>query len=145
MTGKDTMNLSAEHKLILKGKICPYCKQETELIDSVLIYGKPYGLIYACRDCDAYVGVHKGTTRALGRLANKELRELKKKAHHYFDKLWMSGQMTRTEAYSWLSLELGLPISFTHIGMFGPDTCKEAIHLSKNKLKHERRQKVTAG
>ena len=31
-------------------------------------------MIYICKPCDAYVGVHKGTDKALGRLANKELR-----------------------------------------------------------------------
>lgn len=60
---------------IFKGKVCPYCKEQTEYVDSACIYGKSYGMIYLCRKCDAYVGVHKGTNKALGRLANKELRQ----------------------------------------------------------------------
>ena len=37
-------------------------------------YGVDYGMIYYCPQCGAYVGVHKGTDRAKGRLANAELR-----------------------------------------------------------------------
>ena len=66
---------------IIAGKICPYCGKPTEYVDSSIIYGRSYGMIYLCRDCRAYVGVHKGTDQALGRLANAELREAKKEAH----------------------------------------------------------------
>lgn len=63
---------------IMAGKTCPYCLQGTKLVDSSLVYGKSYGLIYFCRHCYSYVGVHKGTEKALGRLANAELRAAKK-------------------------------------------------------------------
>jgi hypothetical protein len=36
--------------------------------------GIDYGMIYYCPKCRAYVGVHAGTDRAKGRLANAELR-----------------------------------------------------------------------
>lgn len=72
---------------LLTGKICPYCGRSTEYVDSSVIYGRSYGMIYLCRDCRAYVGVHKGTDQALGRLANAELREAKKEAHFYFDQV----------------------------------------------------------
>ena len=49
---------------ILSGKICPYCGNRTEYVDSSVIYGRSYGMIYLCWDCMAYVGVHKGTDRA---------------------------------------------------------------------------------
>jgi len=56
-------------------------------------------MIYLCRSCDAYVGVHKGTDKPKGRLANAELREYKKKAHSAFDPLWRFGGMMRRQAY----------------------------------------------
>ena len=59
---------------------CDYCGRETEYVDSKVIYGKSYGKIYLCRNCMAYVGVHKGTDKPLGRLANAELRNWKKAA-----------------------------------------------------------------
>lgn len=55
----------------LTGHICPYCGCFAEFVDSSCVYnGKSYGMIYLCRPCVAWVGVHKGTDNALGRLAN---------------------------------------------------------------------------
>ena len=80
--------LSSE-ELTNKGLLCPYCLNLTEYVDSSIIYGKSYGMIYLCKRCDAYVGVHRGTAKSLGRLANKTLRHWKKEAHRYFDNIWM--------------------------------------------------------
>lgn len=129
---------------ILTGKICPYCGKRTEFVDSSVIYGRSYGMIYLCRDCRAYVGVHKGTDRALGRLANKELREAKKEAHFYFDqiaktnlinKIWnihIPNMSNRNKAYLWLSNQLNIPYEFCHIGMFDIDCCKRVVELCKS-------------
>jgi hypothetical protein len=119
---------------IFKGKICPYCKKPTEYIDSTYLYGKSYGMIYICKKCDAYVGVHKGTNKALGRLANAELRYWKKEAHRYFDPIWKSSLKSRRSAYKWLSQKLKLPGTYTHIGMFGVETCKKVVELCKKEL-----------
>lgn len=119
---------------ILKGKICPYCKKPTEYIDSSYLYGKSYGMIYICKPCDAYVGVHKGTDKALGRLANKDLRYWKKQAHYYFDQIWKSSLKSRRGAYKWLSVHLKIPGTYTHIGMFGVETCKKVVELCKKEL-----------
>ena len=126
--------LTNRHKLIIHGKICPYCGKDTEFMDSSIVYGKSYGMIYICRTCNAYVGVHKGTDQALGRLANKQLRVLKHEAHEYFDKIWRFKLMKRTEAYTWLSSVLELPEEYTHIGMFSEKTCRQVIYVSKQLL-----------
>lgn len=55
------------------------------------VYGRVYGNggCYLCDDCKAYVGVHDiKNKKPLGRLANKELRELKMACHRKFDPLW---------------------------------------------------------
>lgn len=116
---------------ILQGKICPYCKEKTQYVDSAIIYGKSYGMIYLCKPCDAYTGVHKGTDKALGRLANKELRYWKKQAHKYFDILWKEGDEKRGDVYKRLAKELDIPIDYCHIGMFSIETCKKVIEWSK--------------
>lgn len=140
-------------KDIAHAKKCPYCGEKPEYVDSAVIYGQSYGMIYLCKDCDAYVGVHHSTSRrALGRLANKELREAKKRAHFYFDQLWKrkiqqgikeqpsrkKGKnyicwrgKCRTEAYKWLGKELGTPKKFTHIGMFDSKLCAEVERICK--------------
>jgi len=119
---------------IFAGKICPYCNQSTEYIDSSYVYGKSYGMIYICKKCDAYCGVHKGTDKALGRVANAELRELKKLAHATFDPIWQSNMKSRHEAYWWLSNQLNIPKEYTHIGFFGVETCKKVIKICKFEL-----------
>jgi hypothetical protein len=108
--------------------VCPYCRNKAKLTDSAHLYGgRSYGLVWDCRPCDAYVGVHKGTTVALGRLANAELRAWKIKAHAAFDPLWRSGRMTRHEAYALLGEKMKLPPKRVHIGMFDIDQCKRVV------------------
>ena len=76
--------------------VCPYCGEKVKLSSNKVIYGKSIGngKVYRCTNqwCDSYVGVHTGTNTPLGRLANKELRLLKNKAHRLFDGLWKSRQ-----------------------------------------------------
>jgi len=122
---------------ILTGKICPYCGKETELIDSAEIYGTSYGPMYICRDCKAYVGCYTGTERALGRLANAELREAKKRAHHYLDQLWMPNKHKRYGVYSWLSRQLGIPRDVTHIGMSDIEQCNRIAEIAIARMKEK--------
>jgi hypothetical protein len=127
------MKITDLHLKIIRAEICPYCKGDTKLADSTVVYKKSYGPIYLCQPCNAWVGCHKGTTKPLGRLADAELRYYKKEAHAAFDKLWRLTLMDRKQAYKWLSDELGIPPQYTHIGMFKIDTCKKVIDLSKRK------------
>lgn len=129
--------------LILTGKLCPYCGSKTNFTDSKKIYqGVSYGMVYVCWPCNAYVGVHIGTKRALGRLANSELRIWKKEAHAWFDPLWkkkvskgVSKYEARNAAYTWLSENLGIIKEFTHIGMFDVSQCKQVVELCKKHYK----------
>jgi len=90
-------------------------------------------MVYLCRPCDAYVGVHKGTDRPLGRLANAELRHWKNAAHASFDPLWQFGKYRgrRNDAYRWLAEKMGLPEEKTHIGMFDVAQCQKVIILTE--------------
>ena len=118
---------------VLSGLVCPYCGKPSVLIDSREVYGRSYGLMRMCRDCDAYVGCHKGTDIAMGRLANKELRVAKKEAHSAFDALWKSGMMGRKEAYAFLSEAMGIEKDRCHIGMFDTGQCREAARIAIKK------------
>ena len=91
----------------MKGRIviCDYCGTPADFVDSSVVYhGHSFGMIYLCPRCGAYVGVHKGSDKPLGRLANSELRNWKKAAHAAFDPLWKYGPYRgrRNEAYRWL-------------------------------------------
>lgn len=121
--------------------LCPYCKRDAQFVDSAIIYGISYGMIYHCRGCDAYVGVHKETNRPLGSLANAELRKARKKAHSIFDPLWQTGSINaiwshympkitnRDKAYLWLSKQMNINKEKCHIAMFNEDQCKQAIEI----------------
>ena len=135
--------MGINEKDILSGKICPYCGRPTELVDSSVVYGKSYGMIYLCKPCDAYVGLNKMTGKSLGRLANKELREAKIQAHYWFDQIARTGLInkiyrkfipntpSRQKAYIWLSMKLNIPVDKCHIGMMDVDDCKRVTELCK--------------
>lgn len=114
----------------IKNPVCPYCNKDSKLAGGSEIYPHRRDLhalnFYLCRQCDAYVGTHKGTTKALGRLANKELRKAKTKTHKSFDPIWQDGFMKRQEAYVWLAKVLNISLDECHIGMFDIDTCHRA-------------------
>ena len=108
---------------------CNYCGKPARLVDSSCVYGRSYGMIYYCADCNAWVGVHRHNNKPLGILANAQLRQYKKRAHLYFDRLWKSKRMTRSEAYEWLSKQLGKKPEKTHIGMFEVGDCQQVIKV----------------
>ena len=115
------MRLTEKQNKIYEGLICPYCGRETELADADKIYKtKGLGMVRLCRSCFAWVGVYtsgpnKGVAK--GRLANASLRGLKVKMHAEFDRLH-NNQEERAEVYRTLSGFMGLPLEYTHIGMF---------------------------
>ena len=54
--------------------------------------------------------------------------------HHYFDKLYTSGRMTKQEAYRWLANFLQAPQSQAHIGYLGEYTCRQVLQACKEML-----------
>jgi len=120
---------------VINAKICPYCKSETRLTTETVIYGKEYKgrKVICCKNfpiCDSYVGTHDDN-KPLGRLANKELRNLKKQAHVFFDKIWKENLIDRDVLYMQLASFLKLPLQYTHIGMFQEKTCLKVEKWAK--------------
>ncbi|HHW44651.1 MAG TPA: hypothetical protein GXX25_12780 [Desulfotomaculum sp.] len=123
----------SEEKILQK---CPYCGSNSKLVDSKLIYGISYGMAYVCEKypaCDAYVGTHKGTIWPRGTLANKELRNYRKKAHLLFDSIWEAAGISRTQAYKWLAKKLDIPVESAHIGYFDLSMCQKVINICMKK------------
>lgn len=128
---------------IYEGRVCPYCGQPSILTDSAEIYGQSYGNIYLCRPCQAWVGVHKTTNQALGRLGTKELRALHKEAHRWFDQLYemdiikelypayVQGMSGREKAYLWLAQQMGIKKEYCHIGYFDEQQSRQVIELCR--------------
>lgn len=116
---------------------CPYCTAPVKRVKGNVIYPHRKDLadkdFIACIPCWAYVGCHARTGEPLGRLANKELRAAKMMAHAAFDPIWQNDEMTRTEAYAWLSKQLNLHARYTHIGMFDVEDCKRVVTVCKTR------------
>lgn len=110
--------------------ICPYCAGKVIFTDSAGLYhGKSYGMIYLCTNCNASVGVHRGTNKPLGTLANSALKLKRMEAHTIFDGWWKSCHLHRSETYEWLAGEMKLPVYQTHIGQFDMAQCEQVIQI----------------
>ena len=99
------------------------------------VYGKIYGNggCYLCDDCKSYVGVHNTKTKKpLGRLATKELRDLKMKCHSKFDPLWKKYNFKRQDCYGYLAYKLDLNFRETHFGWFDKEYLEKALEVLNN-------------
>ena len=65
--------------------------------------------MYECPKCHNRVGIHKGTTKALGCIPTPELKRARMKVHDLIDPLWKSGKIKRGKLYAMISKELGYP------------------------------------
>lgn len=116
-------------------KVCNLCEGEVEYISNAQIYGRQYGsgFCYRCRACGAYVGTHKPQPRkALGILANTEMREWKQKCHNQFDPFWQEHkdkQRRRKNLYIRLAGEMGIDVRDCHFGYFDLDQLKMAYRI----------------
>ncbi len=124
--------------------ICPYCKQQSSLVTGETVYPNPSlfylhrQYFYYCQPCDAYVGCHGMSKVPLGSMANRTLRDLRKKAHAAFDPLWRSKvrmgapkKKARLEAYTWLANRMGMDLKTCHIGMMNDEQCQRVVLVVK--------------
>ncbi len=125
-TCNDTRVVADEHAVSQAGHSmpCPYCARPTIRTNGFVVYGRldlKSKRIIACFHCDAWVGCHSSTGEPLGAIANKEVRDARRRGHAAFDPLWdkdkarkgMPAGWTppfhgRPSAYAWLAKELGL-------------------------------------
>ena len=68
------------------------------------------------------------------RLANKELRLLKNKAHRLFDALWKSRQYYRDTCYKQLAWKMNIDPKICHFGWFDKDLVLQAINILEKGL-----------
>ena len=115
---------------------CPYCGANVvyRSADGIYKENKDHTMLYVCGnypECDAYVRAHAGSGKPMGSLADHRLRKLRKLAHESFDRLYLSGRMTRQDAYQWLADILDAPMSEAHIGHMGEYYCNQVIKKSR--------------
>lgn len=110
---------------------CPYCNEKAEWTENKAIYGKNYGksyMVYLCKPCDAYVGCHLNSKRPLGTMANRDLREWRKRTHAVIDPIWKNGLLPRTKVYEILDKYFGFEV---HVGESNEEMCKKIITNAK--------------
>ena len=88
---------------------CPYCGKPAELVDSKAVYGVSYGNLWLCRACDAYVSAKTGTDEPTGRLAKRDLRQLRKMAKSMIDEFARGARLSRAELRDWIAARAGVP------------------------------------
>ena len=59
------------------------------------------------------------------------LNSLRTYAHNDFDRIWQRRHMSRTQAYAWLSENMGTKPQNTHIAQFSAEQCREVIRLAQ--------------
>ena len=122
--GADAMKRKKKQPVIR----CPYCGRTAVLQKASYVYREKAldEYLYVCSGypaCDAYVGVHAGTLRPKGSLANGDLRHKRIEAHRLFDAIWKNGIMSRKDAYRWIQDTFSLSDSQAHIGQFSDYRC----------------------
>ena len=121
---------------------CPYCGSSViyRSADGIYKDNPRRTMLYVCSRypaCDSYVRVHAGTKIPVGELANQPLRTLRRQAHHYFDQVYLSGLMSKQEAYLWLAQITCTPQSRAHIACMGEYNCRIIIEESRRLLEQQ--------
>lgn len=112
--------------------VCRYCGYAVKCVLNSEVYGVQYGhwpYVYACQQCDAYVGLHHLTAVPLGTLANQQLRNLRVSSKALFHKYIAKKGLSRTAGYLWLAEFLGIEHSNCHFGWFDINECLAIIRL----------------
>lgn len=111
---------------------CNLCQGKVAYTSNANIYGRRYGsgYCYLCTECGAYVGTHEPwPDRALGILADAEMRKWKMKCHKLFDPFWKGKRSARRTMYGRLAEQMGIPVSECHFGYFDLDELKKAYEI----------------
>lgn len=90
--------------------------------NSEVYRGRSFGywpFVYLCKHCGAYVGLHPGTDIPLGTLADKRLRDARKRGKAAFLEILDALDLPREQAYRWLAHKLEIPEQECHWGWFG--------------------------
>lgn len=114
--------------------VCSGCGGQVELVSNDEIYGRGYGdwpFAYLCRPCDAYVGLHPNTDIPLGTLANKALREERKRSKAVFHDLIRHKGGSRTHWYRELAKQMRIGVDQCHFGMFDLERCEQALNACR--------------
>lgn len=149
---RQIQELSSVQNYISAAPICPYCGErmilkEAKEIRTVYQEGK----YFVCKNydagCDCYCRVSedaKKRYKLISTPANRELRMLRKEAHHYLNEL-INQNIFATKDNLYSSISYDLPMShgrFIHVGECQEYGCRQIINKSIEIL-YNNRDKIT--
>ena len=113
-------------------KICPYCGAPVVLRSADGIYKENSNntMLYVCSrypECNTYIRTIPGTSLPLGTLADGTLRRARLETHRSFNRLYLSGLMSKDGAYDWLAMFLQAPKQEAHIARLDLYDCQKLI------------------
>ena len=122
---------------IFSGKVCSYCQCETKVVTNNGIYGPTF--IQCSMNPDHYVGTYQSGI-ALGRLADRSLRQKITAAHSIFNSL-LENKIFKSheDAYAWLSNVMKLSEKETDFWLFNEEQSDNAIRII---TRYKRRKKL---
>ena len=97
--------------------VCDKCGQEAKTIET------RYGIRSSCDPCQVWSWGGKP-------MVPKSTHDARKMAHAAFDVLWKNKIMSRSDAYSFLSKQMGIQKEFCHIAQFNEDQCKKVVSIA---------------
>ncbi len=120
--------------------VCDDCGNTARLVlagDSAYPYLEDHGPVWICASCQAWIGVRPRSRQhtPLGRLANADLRDAKKRLHDVLEPLVVAKMRrdgvkpfeARGKAIKWLASELNFTLSTPSIHALTLDQCEQAI------------------
>jgi hypothetical protein len=122
---------------IFSGKVCSYCQCETKVVTNNGIYSPTF--IQCSMNPDHYVGTYQSGI-ALGRLADRSLRQKITAAHSIFNSL-LENKIFKSheDAYAWLSNVMKLSEKETDFWLFNEEQSDNAIRII---TRYKRRKKL---
>lgn len=126
--------LHEKQLLFYNGSRCPYCFGYTEFIDSKEVYQESHGFIFICRRCESWCTTLPNSDQCAGSLANKELRQLRRKTQELLQPLierkvryGYERRKVQIKVREWISKILNRPLEESHIAMMDIPECNKMI------------------
>jgi len=114
---------------ILAGDVCPYCGRASNSSGITQQYK-------VCDPCGAYIKVKDG--KAAGRLANKELRQLKLNCYELVNKAEKEREIPRVLLFNLARKHMKITPALFNLNYFDVEECQQFINIINDYLKTQK-------
>lgn len=75
---------------------------------------------------------HINALRSMAHRLGDHITVARGEAHAAFDPLWKSGAMSRSQAYKWLAMQMGLRPDDCHMEKFTVEQCRKVVEICRD-------------